>query len=323
MLFGAALGLLGAASESKGLVLVLDDLQWADKPSIQLLRHMVTSDDSNRLLIVGTYRRSELSDSHPLSSALVTLRGEPRVSEIQLSGLDDAGVVDFIEAAAGHDLGEPGLELAHLLYRETDGNPYFVGELLAHWNETGAVYRTDMGRWEARDGFENLTLPASVIQVVAIRVTRLGDSAKRILSFASVIGREFDLDVLAAVTDRSEEELLDILDGASVAALVREVPERPGRYAFSHTLVQDTMYQDLGPTRRARAHRSVAEAIETACHGVPGRRVGELAYHWSKATRPVRLGQSHLLRTAGRHGSARGTGARGGGASLLPGVDLP
>ncbi len=292
LLLGAAVGLLSQVAQSQVVVLVLDDLQWADKASLQLLRLLVTSDESIRLLVIGTYRRSELTDAAPLTSALVTLRREPRVSQIDLSGLDDAGVVAFLEAAAGHELAEPGRELALALYRETEGNPYFVGEVLAHLYETGVIYRAESGRWRARDDLESWTLPESVVQVVASRVARLGDGARRALSLASVIGREFDLDLLVAVGDRSEDELLDILDGASAAALVREVHERPGLYTFSHALVQHTLYQELGATRRARAHRSVAEAIEAACQGVPGRRVAELAYHWSNATRPVELAKA-------------------------------
>ena len=106
---------------------MLDDLQWADKPSLHLLRRVVANTMTMRLLIVGTYRRSELSSRHPLTEALADMRREAGVSRIELSGLDDTGVLDFMEAAAGHDLDEDGVGLAHALYRETDGNPFFVG----------------------------------------------------------------------------------------------------------------------------------------------------------------------------------------------------
>jgi len=134
-----------------------------------------------------------------------------------------------------------------------------------------------------------MTLPESVRQVIGSRVARLGEDARKVLSFASVIGREFDLDLLAAVTERSEDELLDILDAATSGALVREIEELPGRYTFPHALIQHTLYQDLGATRRSRVHRSVAEAIEAGCSGNPGGRVVELAHHWSNATRPVEM----------------------------------
>ena len=290
LLFSAVLGMLEQISRGQPLVLVLDDLHWADKPSVQLLRHIVTSDRGDRVLVVGTYRRSDLSEAHPLTSALVTLRREHGVGEIDLIGLDDNGVVAYVEAAAGHDLREPGLELAHALYRETDGNPYFVGEVLRHLYETGAIaFEGETGRWAPQGGFESMALPESVRQVIGSRVARLGEDTRKVLSFASVIGREFDLDLLAAVTERSEDELLDILDDAASSALLREMPELPGRYTFPHTLIQHTLYQDLGVTRRARVHRHIAEAIEAGCGRGPAGRVVELAHHWSNATRPIEM----------------------------------
>ena len=123
-------------------------------------------------------------------------------------------------------------------------------------------------------------MPASV---------RLGKEAERVLSLAAVIGRDFDLELLARVTKVSEEVLLDILDAAAAGALVRELTDAPGWYSFSHALIQHTLYEDLGPTRRARAHREVAESLEDLCGDRPGSRVGELARHWFNATQVVDL----------------------------------
>jgi class 3 adenylate cyclase len=287
LLYGAVVGLLGQISGDVSLVLVLDDLQWADKPSLQLLRHVVANTTPMSLLIVGTHRDSELSAAHPLTETLAALRRESGVSRIELTGLDDTDVIAFMEAAAGHGLDDAGVGLAHALYRETDGNPFFVGEVLLQLTETGAIYQDQNGRWTATDDLKTIILPDSVRQVIGSRVARLGEAASHVLPLASVIGREFDLDLLAHVTERSEDELLDVLDGAAAAALVREVADTPGRYGFSHALTQHTLYQDLGATRRARAHRNVAEAIEAMCGDHPGNRVGELAHHWSNATQPV------------------------------------
>ena len=120
---------------------------------------------------------------------------------------------------------------------------------------------------------------------------RLGEAAGRILSIAAVIGRDFDLDLLARATKASEDELLDILDAASAVALVHELADT-GRYNFAHALIQNTLYQDLGPNRRARAHRQVAEALEELCGDRPGARVGELARHWTSATQPIDLAKA-------------------------------
>ena len=128
--------------------------------------------------------------------------------------------------------------------------------------------------------------------MIGARVGRLGHDAERVLSLAAVIGRDFDLDVLARATKTSEDDLLDILDAAAAAALVRELADTPGRYSFAHALIQHTLYEDLGPTRRARAHRQVAEALEDLCGDRPGARVGELARHWFSATQPIDLAKA-------------------------------
>ena len=107
---------------------------------------------------------------------------------------------------------------------------------------------------------------------------------RRILSLAAVIGRDFDLDLVMAASRSNEDEVLNVLDQATAAALVRELEDIPGRYGFAHALIQRTIYEDLGPTKRARSHRRVAEALEEACGGRPGARVGELARHWLRAT---------------------------------------
>ena len=132
-----------------------------------------------------------------------------------------------------------------------------------------------------------MALPDSVREVIGARVGRLGTGAERVLSMAAVIGRDFDLDLLARATKTTEDELLDILEAAAAVALVRELADAPGHYNFAHALIQHTLYEDLGPTRRARAHRQVAEALEDLCGDRPGARVGELARHWFSATQPI------------------------------------
>ncbi len=194
-------------------------------------------------------------------------------------------MVALLEAAAGQSLDAAGVGLAHAVYRETDGNPFFVSEVLRHLSETGAIYRDSSGRWVAESALEQLALPDSVRVVIGARVGRLGKDAGRVLSVASVIGRDFDLDLLARATKTSEDDLLDILDAAASVALVREVADT-GRYSFAHALIQHTLYEDLGHNRRARSHRQVAEALEDLCGDRPSARVGELARHWTCATHP-------------------------------------
>jgi len=288
LLFAAVVGLLAIASHHQPVVLVLDDLQWADTGSLQLLRHLAGSDAPMRLLVLGTYRDSELSNAHALVETLASLRRLGGMSRIELVGLDDAGVMALMEAAAGHELEDDAVGLAHAIYRETDGNPFFVSEVLRNLVETGAIAQNAEGRWEANAALDVTALPDSVREIIGGRVVRLGEAAGRVLSMAAVIGRAFDLDLLARATKASEDELLDILDAASAVALVRELADT-GRYNFAHALIQHTLYEDLGPTRRARAHRHVAEALEDVCGDRPGDRVGELARHWFSSIQPIDL----------------------------------
>ena len=270
LLYGAVAGLLTAASTLQPTVLVLDDLQWSDSQSLRLLRHVVATVDSARLLVLVTFRDTELSPSNPLSDLLGALQREPNIGRIELKGFDDTGVLAFMEAAAGQRLEEAATDLAHALCQETEGNPFFVGEVLRSLMETGAIYQDDRGRWTAAGEMSEMVLPNSVREVISARVGRLGAQAGRVLSMAAVIGRDFDFDLLDAVTDLGQEELLDVLDAASGAALVREVPDAPGRYSFSHALTQHTLYQGLSRVRRTRAHRQVAEAIEATVGQTPG-----------------------------------------------------
>ncbi len=288
LLFAAVIGLLAQASQRQPIVLVLDDLQWADKGSLLLLRHILATTQPMRLLIVGTYRDSELSQTHPLLDTLAVLRRQSGVARFELSGLDDSGVVAFMEAIAGYTLDDAALALAHAMFRDTDGNPFFVSELLRHLSETGVIYQDETGRWVTDETLDEMILPNSLREVIGARVGRLGSDAGKVLSLAAVIGRDFDLELLSeAAGTPEEEELLDILDAAAGAALVRELKEAKGRYVFVHALIQHTLYLDMGPNRRARAHRLVAEALESVCGDDPGSRVGELARHWLGATHPI------------------------------------
>ena len=220
LLFAAVVGLLTQASQDQPVVLVLDDLQWADKASLLLLRHIAASDQATRVLVIGTYRDTELSQGHPLLDALAALRRLEGVTRIDLAGLDDTGVVSFLEAAAGQTLDDDGVGLAHAVYHETDGNPFFVSEVLRHLVETGALYQDSSGRWVSDLSVDEVTLPDSVREVIGARVGRLGADAGKVLSMAAVIGRDFDIDVLARATQTSEDDLLDILEAAAAVALV-------------------------------------------------------------------------------------------------------
>jgi predicted ATPase/class 3 adenylate cyclase len=283
LMFEAVAGLLAAASRQNPMVLVLDDLQWAAAPELLLLKHIVRSATPMRLFVIGTYRDSGLSRKHPLSSVLADLRREPDVERIALGGLDEAGVIAFVTAVAGHELDAAPLDLARMIGRETEGSPLFIGEILRNLAESGAVFQ-EAERWTIRGDIESLGIPQGVKEAIGRRLSRLSDETNKVLSLASVIGREFDVALLAEIAETSEDAVLDAIDEAKAAALVAEIGADAERWAFTHALVRATLYDELLPARRARMHRRVGAALERLTAARPGQRVDELARHWMAAT---------------------------------------
>jgi class 3 adenylate cyclase/tetratricopeptide (TPR) repeat protein len=283
LLYASIVGLLEGASEREPLLMILDDLHWADKPTLSLLRHVVTANSSVRAIVMGTYRDSDLSRDHSLTALLADLHRDEGGERMKLTGLESEDVLALMEADTGHELDEDGRALAAEIARETAGNPFFAGELLRHLTESGTIVQEADGRSRLVGDLSQLGLPQSVREVIGRRVERLGTEARTALSAAAVIGRDFDLDLLVAVVEFPEARLLDLLDEAVAASLLSESAERAGRFTFTHALVEHALYEDLGRARRARLHKQVAEALEQLCGDDPGERLGELARHWAAA----------------------------------------
>jgi class 3 adenylate cyclase/tetratricopeptide (TPR) repeat protein len=282
LFWSAAVALLESAGRHNPTVVVLDDLHWVDRPSALLLRHLVTVSDSPGILLVGTYRDNEVGAAHPMADVLAAVHRAPGVERLVLDGLADDEVVAFVDAAAGAPQGASGTEFAHALRRETGGNPFFAWEVLRHLAETGAATRDSSGGWVTRVEMAELRLPDSVREVVGQRIRRLGGEVQRMLSLAAVVGDSFELDLVAAVAGSPVDAVLDELEEAERAGIVRSLG--PDRFGFSHALIRHTLYGELSPARRARSHRLVAEALEASASrgGGPGP-AGELARHWAAA----------------------------------------
>ncbi|HEX3707813.1 MAG TPA: AAA family ATPase [Mycobacteriales bacterium] len=286
-LWSAVVRLLAHVSTHTVVVLVLDDLQWADRESLQLLRHLSSLDEPMRVLVLATYRDTEVGRDHPLADLLAWLRREPHAKVLNLKGLGEGDIVDLMEHRAGHRLEADGMALATVLWEETGGNPFFAGELLRHLSETDAITRRPDGHWVTQSFLDLQSLPASVREVIGHRVRRLGAEAEQILGVASVVGQYFDLDVVAATAGVDEDRALEVLERAGEATLVIEVPGTQGRFAFHHALIQHTLYSGLSATRRQRLHRRVAETLEDRGGDDLGDRVVELARHWGATAVPT------------------------------------
>ncbi len=278
-LFDSVADLLSEISASQPVVLVLDDVHWADKPSLVLLRHLLRSSTPMRLFVLATYRDTDLDRSHPLAEVLADLRRQPGVERLDLQGLDEGEITSLMSKTAGHDLDAPGLDLAHMLHTETEGNPFFVGEVLRHLAESGAIVQHD-GRWTA--GLQGVGIPEGIREVIGRRLSRLSDDVNRALAVAAVIGPTFDLATVEGAGGPTGDALFDALDEATQHSLIREVPGAPGRYAFAHALMRSALYEELTTNRKVRMHWKVGEVLETRFASHLDAHLDELAYHFGE-----------------------------------------
>jgi DNA-binding SARP family transcriptional activator len=276
-LFDTVSGFLTRASRTRPLVIVLDDLNWADQGSLLLLEFVARELGETRLLLVGTYRDMGLSRGHPLAQTLGELSRERHFERVLLRGLDHDDVACFVESACGF---QPDLALVQAIHAQTEGNPFFVGEVVRLLRDEGALTPEASGapdRWSAR-------IPDGVREAVGRRLERLSPPCSSTLTVASVVGREFGLDQLAVLLgDLDDDALLEALDEALAAHLVEEVPGDVVRYQFTHALIQATLADELSRTRRARLHARIAETLEKLYGTEAAGHATELAHHFGEA----------------------------------------
>ncbi len=267
-LLEAIAALLAGASLARPLILLVDDLHWADDASLLLLRHVVRATEDSRLLVLGTYRQTELDRQGPLAAALAELRRARVLAQIPVPGLSEAEVAALIAARTGAGADEG---FAHQVSARTDGNPFFIEELLRHVEDRSGA------------GLDAADLPAGVKDLLLRRLRRLGPESEKALVFAAVSGREFELDVLARVLGVPDEGLAELLERAIAAHVLVEEAGSIGRYRFAHPLIREAIYGEVSATRRALAHRRIAEAIESVGADRLSGQAGALALHYHAA----------------------------------------
>ena len=273
-LFDSLTGFLRTAAARRPLLLVLDDLHWADVPSLALLRFMSRELEGTGPLVVGSYRQSEVGQGHPLLAAVADLtRGQHRW--LLLGGLGQRDVASFVALVAG---AEPSAELSAEVYRQTDGNPFFVTEVVRLLASQGRLDPAARGAVALGGG-----LPEGVRAVVAERLGHLSDDCRRILEVAAVVGRDFELRVLQPASGLDTERLLALLEEAEAVRVVGAVPDGLSRWRFAHALVREVLYEGLLAARRVHLHRLVGEALETVYAADPGPHLAELAHHLVEA----------------------------------------
>lgn len=281
-LFWAVAGLIEILAESGPAVVALDDLQWADQSSLDLLHHLARRLRQVPVLLLGTYRDEEVGRHDPLSRVLRDLHREQLAEEISVGRLSREGTRDLMVSALSGSVPAPAF--VDLVHRHTDGNAFFIQEVVRALVERGDAFQQN-GVWESR-GAGEIAVPRTVQEAIGERLARLSERAQTILSEASVLGETFEFDDLQLMGARSEEEIEAALGEAARAGLVR-VGERDS-YAFNHVLTHRVLYHDLLPRRRRRLHRAAGKAIERQPERIREQRAAELARHFLEGGEPDR-----------------------------------
>jgi class 3 adenylate cyclase len=280
-LFDSVYSFLAAASRSRPLVIVLDDLHWADASSLELLKFVARQLSGTGLLVIGTYRDVELGRHHPLARALGELGSVEGGSRIVLRGLDTPAVARFMEMTAG---AEPPARLATAVWEQTEGNPFFVSEVVRLLASEG---RLGGGNGDPSVADWELAIPQGVREVVGRRLDRLSEVANSVLTQTAAIGRYFELDVLERVWEGSREEMLAALDEAVAARLLTRAtgkgPRSRQRLSFSHALVRETLYAELDGPQRVRLHGRIGAALAEVHAADLDPHLGEIAHHFVEA----------------------------------------
>ena len=274
--FNAVAAFIGRSAARFPLVLVMDDVHWADVPSLLLIEHMAELVPGMRVLGVGTYRDVELGLSRPLAATIERMVRARTVERIAIKRFGRAGVADMVEALAGRT---PPDQVVDAIFSETEGNPFFVDEVFRHLVEDGKLLDAQ-GEFRADLEVDELDVPESVRLVVGRRLERLGADAQKALAAGAVVGRGFPFSMLEELTDIGFHQLLDIVEEAEAGRVI--VPEEiDGEvyYTFGHELIRQTLLSSLSLLRRQRLHLAVANAMERRTKANPS----EVAHHLLQA----------------------------------------
>ncbi len=280
VLFTAVNDLIARVARGTPVLLMLDDLQWADEGTLLLLEHLARFTSEIPLLIVGTYRDYDLDPAGILNKTFGELIRLRSVHRIVLGGLSRDAVADMLRALSGR---EPPEVVVRLFHADTEGNPFFIEELFRYLVEQGKLldangeYRTDLALAE-------LDVPETVRLVIGRRLARLSPETQKILGTAAAIGRSFTFELLAVSMKAEPDSLLDYLEEAENSGLISSTVEYPeARFRFSHELIRQTVISQVSVTRRQRLHLSVAEALESLNSNALEDVANELAHHLLQA----------------------------------------
>ena len=280
LVFSAYVDYIRRATQQSPVVVLFDDLHWADEPTLQLLMHLAPHVASIRLFVVGTYRDVELDVTRPFAQTLESLFRQRLATRVTLRRMTESGVQEMLAGLSGS---APPSGLSQAVFKETEGNPFFVEEVDQHLAEEGRLFDAT-GAWRSDLRMGAIDVPEGVRLVIGRRLDRLGDQARKVLTAAAIIGRTFPIDVLQAVVDVSDDEVLDAVEEAERAQLVApEASQRTAQDGFVHELIRATLVSGLSLPRRQRVHVKIADALERLRAASLDRHVSALAHHLYQA----------------------------------------
>jgi class 3 adenylate cyclase/tetratricopeptide (TPR) repeat protein len=274
-LFDAVAQLLIEISARHPLVLMLDDLHWADRGTVAMLAHVAHFVPRNQMLLIGAYRDAEVDRKHPMTGAMAAIRRLPGFESLALKGLSGEEVAGLLEII-GDQL--PPTGMVKTLTAETGGNPLFIREVLLHLREEGKIL-TDGSAWGSHAALAEADIPEGVREIIKQRLLRLSKEANRMLTVGAAFNGAFSFEVAAAVAELDEQTALAALDEALEAKLLRP-GANPDSFDFTHAMIRHTLYSELNPARRTRQHRRIAEQMERAWGEHAAEHAAEVAYQF-------------------------------------------
>jgi class 3 adenylate cyclase len=285
-LFDAVAQFFLSAARRAPLVLILDDLHWADRGTVALLNHVSRFISGNPILLIGAYRDAEIGRAHPLSTALAALARNPDCETISLVGLHSGDLASLLKMI-GDEEAPP--QLVKGILQATEGNPLFFRELLLHLVQEGKILRNGSG-WGTSLELAELAIPEGVRQLIGQRLVKLSADANRLLSVASAFNGSFEVDIVSSASGLDEDAALNAIDEALNAQVLRPGAESD-KFDFTHALTRHTLYSEMNSARRTRLHRKIAEEMERRWSERTTAHAAELAYHFwrgAAASRPPR-----------------------------------
>ena len=281
-MFESVATFLRNAAKGTPLILLLDDLQWSDRPSLILLQYLARGIATDRIMILGCYSDIEVEESDALSETLAALRREQFFQRVLVRGLPQEDVLALMTTLGDQEV---PTEFVKAIYRETEGNPLFVEEILKHLVEEGDLV-LQSGQWVSKGGaLPQLDIPEGIRDIVRRRLSRLSDDCRSLLTLASAMTSGFSFELLREVSDEDEDRILDMVEEALAIHAIRE---RKGAvsgsaYELAHTALRHTLYGEVSAPRRVRLHRQIGEAMERLYAANLEPHLADLAYHYSLA----------------------------------------